>query len=58
VQGGLPEGVIAVEQQRCRRCGCVVGQQAYEKNGVRYCCQSCAERFECECGCISEYDSG
>ena len=52
------KGAIAVGQERCRRCGCVIGQQAYEKNGVRYCCQSCADRFECECGCISEYDSG
>jgi len=50
--------VIAMGQQRCRRCGCVIGQQAYEKNGISYCCQACAERFECECGCISEYDSG
>ena len=44
-------------QQRCRRCDCVIRQRAYEKNGVTYCCEACAERFECECGCII-FDSG
>jgi hypothetical protein len=44
-------------QQRCRRCDCVIRRRAYEKNGVTYCCEACAERFECECGCII-FDSG
>jgi hypothetical protein len=44
-------------QQRCRRCDCVIRRRAYEKGGVTYCCEACAERFECECGCII-FDSG
>lgn len=45
------------EPRRCRRCDCVVRGQGYEKNGVVYCCEACAERFECECGCTL-YDTG
>jgi hypothetical protein len=46
------------EPQRCRRCDCIVHpRRAYEKNSVVYCCESCAERYECECGCVV-FDSG
>ena len=50
--------VIALAHQTCRRCGCPVRGKGYEKNDVTYCCESCAERFECECGCIDMGDGG
>ena len=49
------------EQERCRRCDCAVARHAYEKNGITYCCEQCAERYACECGCAAyetPYDSG
>ena len=50
--------MIALAHQTCRRCGCPVRGKGYEKNDVTYCCESCAERFECECGCIDMGDGG
>jgi hypothetical protein len=37
-------------EQICPGCGCIF-VEGYEKDGVRYCCQPCAEREQCECGC-------
>jgi len=56
--GRQRDGRREVADQQCRRCGCRIGKDAFERNGVTYCCRACAERFECECGCITEYDSG
>ena len=38
-------------QQLCPVCGCQIAEDAYDKDGVLYCCQPCAEAGQCECGC-------
>ncbi len=38
-------------EQICPVCGCTVATDAYEKEGVSYCCEPCATGTECECGC-------
>lgn len=37
--------------QLCPACGCEVGEEAFEEDGVVYCCESCATDGQCECGC-------
>jgi hypothetical protein len=45
-------------QQRCPECGCLIGEDAFEKEGVVYCCEPCAMGEECECsGCAEEEDA-
>ena len=46
------------EQQTCPECGCDIDADAYEKEGVVYCCEPCATDCECECGCIEEEEEG
>ena len=41
-------------EQFCPACGCVNGENAYEEEGVVYCCEGCAVDDECECGCCDE----
>ncbi len=41
-------------EQICPSCGCFTGLDAYEKDGLFYCCEPCAENNECECGCCDE----
>jgi len=39
-------------EQLCPVCGCVIDEEGYEKEGVKYCCESCATDSEpCDCGC-------
>jgi hypothetical protein len=38
-------------EQLCPACGCHIAGDAYEKDGVLYCCQPCATSGQCECGC-------
>ena len=38
-------------EQLCPECGCSIGVDVYEKDGVLYCCQPCATSGQCECGC-------
>ena len=39
-------------EQLCPVCGCTIVGEAYEKDGVKYCCESCAiDSGPCECGC-------
>jgi hypothetical protein len=39
-------------EQLCPVCGCTIVGEAYEKDGVNYCCESCAtDCGACECGC-------
>lgn len=38
-------------EQVCPACACTIGADAYEKDDILYCCQPCAERQQCECGC-------
>ena len=40
-------------EQICPACGCAIGDNAYEKEGVVYCCEPCASGGQCECGCCS-----
>jgi hypothetical protein len=40
-------------EQLCPVCGCVISDKAYEKEGVKYCCEPCATGGQCECGCCS-----
>jgi hypothetical protein len=39
--------------QICPTCGCSIQGGGYEKNGVNYCCEPCAngEGSSCRCGC-------
>jgi hypothetical protein len=39
------------KQQVCPVCGCPIGEDAYEENGLLYCCEPCATQGQCECGC-------
>lgn len=43
-----------MEEQTCRECGCEIGMEACEKDGVLYCCEPCSLGGECECGCCDE----
>ena len=46
-------------QQRCPRCDCPIRGEGFERRGVRYCCEGCATRFECEClGCAAVQGDG
>jgi uncharacterized radical SAM superfamily Fe-S cluster-containing enzyme len=38
-------------EQLCPACGCHIDADAYEKDGVIYCCKPCATGGQCECGC-------
>ena len=39
-------------EQLCPVCGCTIVGAGYEKEGVKYCCKSCASASgSCECGC-------
>lgn len=40
-------------EQICPVCGCTVGEEGYEKDGVVYCCEPCATGGQCECGCCT-----
>jgi len=41
-------------EQICPVCGCTIGDEAYEKEGVKYCCEPCAAgEGQCECGCCT-----
>jgi len=42
------------KKQICPICGCAIGSSAYEKEGVTYCCEPCATKNVCECGCCTE----
>ena len=39
-------------EQICPVCGCSIGDEAYEKDGLKYCCEPCADQVgQCGCGC-------
>ena len=38
-------------KQICPVCGCEISGGGYEKDGISYCCEPCAEGGRCECGC-------
>lgn len=38
-------------EQLCPKCRCYIGVDAYEQEGVLYCCKPCATGGHCECGC-------
>jgi len=40
-------------KQICPACGCEISGEGYEKDGVVYCCQTCAEGGNCECGSLN-----
>jgi len=42
------------KKQICPTCGCVIGSNAYEKEGATYCCEPCATNNPCKCGCCTE----
>ncbi len=44
-------------EQLCPTCGCRIGVDAYEKDGILYCCQPCATSGQCECGCCEVVES-
>ena len=39
-------------EQLCPVCGYTIEGEGYEKDGVKYCCESCAtDSGPCDCGC-------
>jgi len=38
-------------EQICPACGGTIVSGGHEKDGVLYCCESCATGGQCECGC-------
>ena len=41
-------------EQICPVCGCSIGDEAHEKDGVKYCCEPCATPVgQCDCGCCT-----
>ena len=40
-----------MSEKLCPACGCVIGEDAYEEEGVVYCCELCAGELACDCGC-------
>lgn len=40
-------------EQLCPVCSCTFTGEGYEKDGIHYCCEPCAEgsTSACECGC-------
>lgn len=38
-------------EKLCPACGCTIVDEGYEKKGITYCCEPCAEGSPCECGC-------
>ena len=45
-------------EQICPVCGCDVGEQMYEREGIVYCCEPCATGGVCECGCCEVVEGG
>jgi hypothetical protein len=45
-------------EQICPVCGCSVVAGGYKKGGKVYCCQPCAERAQCACGCCAPKEKG
>jgi hypothetical protein len=43
-------------EQLCPACGCVVTGSGHEKEGVVCCCEPCATKSGCECGCCTEVE--
>lgn len=46
-----------MEKQICPACGCYIDTDAYEEDGVLYCCKPCANSGQCECGCCEVVES-
>ena len=42
----------------CPECGCDIGERMYERDGIVYCCESCAKGGACECGCCEAGEGG
>jgi len=41
-------------EQICPVCGCSVADEAYEKEGLKFCCEPCATTAgQCDCGCCT-----
>lgn len=40
-----------MSEQLCPVCGCHVAVDAFNRDGVVYCCEACATGGECDCGC-------
>ena len=43
-------------EQYCPECGCEIADDAFEQEGIVYCCEPCATSSECECGCEDDED--
>ena len=41
-------------EQVCPECGCEIMDEAFEKEGVLYCCEPCATGCNCLCGCLEK----
>jgi len=50
----MKQEVPKMEEETCPECGCMIEENAFEKEGITYCCEACATGCECECGCIEE----
>jgi hypothetical protein len=48
-----------MREQLCPVCGSTILGEAWEKDGVNYCCEACAaESGPCECGCCHAVEDG
>ncbi len=36
---------------KCPKCNCEISGEGYQKDGITYCCKSCAEDDNCNCEC-------
>ncbi|OGN97605.1 MAG: hypothetical protein A2Z77_04380 [Chloroflexi bacterium RBG_13_51_36] len=48
-----------MREQLCPVCASTILGEAWEKDGVNYCCEACAAESEpCECGCCHPVEDG
>lgn len=41
-----------MSSQICIACGCMLGEESYERDGAQFCCEECADDEACTCeGC-------
>jgi hypothetical protein len=44
---------VKMVEQICPTCGCKISDNGYEKEGVMYCYEPCANGNQCECSCCA-----
>lgn len=44
---------LEMPEEICPVCGCDIGENRYQRDGIVYCCEPCATGGACECGCFN-----